>query len=178
MLKRLSFVNPVIVIAILSVAVLAGGVVFISRQSEPQTPEEQNLLGEYIPEQGREHIDPGQGHAPYSSNPPTSGPHYLGPAEVSIYDNELADEQLIHNLEHGHVWITYKTSSASAELIEKLKGTVQENSRLVVLTPREANDSLIALASWTRLLKLDQFDKEKIVDFIKTNRGNAPEFVP
>ena len=175
MLKK---VNPIIVIVLLTVVVLIIGVFFVTKQTSPKPPEQQGLLGEYVPEQGREHIPEGSPHEQYSSNPPTSGSHHTQPQEAGIYDNELPDEYLVHNLEHGHVWISYKTSSASAELVENLKQVAKENARLVVLTPREKNDSLIALASWTRLLKLDQFDKDKIVDFIKTNRGHAPEFVP
>lgn len=177
MIKKL-IPNPIIIIAVFTLLVLAVGVVFIANQSKPKSPEKENLIGDYYPQVSREHIDPGAPHQPYNSNPPTSGQHYAQPANVGIYDNELPDEQLIHNLEHGHVWISYRVSSASAELVNSLKQIVKDNSRLVILTPREKNDSLIAVASWTRLLKLDNLDKQKIVDFIKTNRGHAPEFLP
>ncbi len=175
-LKRL--INPIVVLIAFTAVLAVGGAFLINHLSRPKPPQEQALLGDFIPEEGRDHIPTGTKHMAYSSNPPTSGPHYVQPAAAGIYDRELPNEQLIHNLEHGHVWISYKTSSASAELIENLKTVVKENSRLVILTPREANDSLIALASWTRLLKLDHFDKQVIVDFIKTNRGHAPEFIP
>lgn len=175
MLRKISL--P-IVFAIFTLIILGVGFVITLKFTNPKQPEDENLLGIFIPEQGREHIPEGTSHPVYTSNPPTSGPHYAQPAQAGIYDSELEDERVIHNLEHGHVWISYKPSSASAELISNLKKVVDENSRMVILSPREANDSLIALASWTRLLKLDYFDNDKIVDFIKTNRGHAPELLP
>ncbi|MCA9152539.1 MAG: DUF3105 domain-containing protein, partial [Planctomycetales bacterium] len=45
----------------------------------------------------------------------------------------------------------------------------------VIVTPRAANDSAIALASWARLLKLDAFDATTVRSFVETNRGKAPE---
>ncbi len=45
----------------------------------------------------------------------------------------------------------------------------------VILTPREANDTTIALASWARLLTLNDYDPATVRDFVETNRGQAPE---
>ncbi|MCA9217343.1 MAG: DUF3105 domain-containing protein, partial [Planctomycetales bacterium] len=44
-----------------------------------------------------------------------------------------------------------------------------------ILTPRAANDSAIVLASWARLLTLDEFNATTIRNFVETNRGQAPE---
>src|SRR3989338_1402278 len=52
---------------------------------------------------GRNHIGNGIPGSGYNTNPPTSGPHWGAPARNGIYDSPLADEQAIHNLEHGHV---------------------------------------------------------------------------
>ena len=70
----------------------------------------------------REHIAVDSARpATYNSNPPTSGPHYQGPAAVGFYDKTLPDEQLIHNLEHGDVWVSYQ-GTLSSTTIEALKG--------------------------------------------------------
>ena len=46
------------------------------------------------------------------------------------------------------------------------------------MTPRAANDSKIALASWERLLKLDSYNEEEIKDFVARMRNKGPESVP
>lgn len=65
------------------------------------------VVGESLPIQGRDHIKVGANHAPYNSNPPTSGPHYEEPVAAGVYSTEYADENLLHSLEHGYVIISY-----------------------------------------------------------------------
>ncbi|MDZ4284196.1 MAG: DUF3105 domain-containing protein, partial [Patescibacteria group bacterium] len=46
-------------------------------------------------------------HDPYTSNPPTSGPHYPDAIKAGVYDEPVAEEYLVHNMEHGHVILWY-----------------------------------------------------------------------
>lgn len=116
------------------------------------------------------------------SNPPTYGPHHgfvagITPRPTGVYRTQQPDEDLVHNLEHGNVWISYNPtllSAANRITLENLVRDGGDNSG-VILTPRPANDTAIALASWARLLKLDTFDAIQIRNFIETNRGHAPE---
>ena len=135
------------------------------------------LLGEVISDLGRDHIATDSKKPEYNSNPPTSGPHFATPASWGVYDKELPDQQVIHNLEHGGVWITYK-SDLEKEIVEKLKEIAASYKSKVIVTPRAANDSKIALASWERLLKLSSYDEEKIKDFVERMRNKGPESVP
>lgn len=122
---------------------------------------------------GKEHIAVGVPHPVYNSNPPTSGWHYGSAADWKVYDQELPDEMLIHNLEHGGIWISYK--DIDEETVNKLKAIWRQYSGSVVITPRQANDTKIALASWGRLDKLDSFDEARILNFILTNKNKSPE---
>ena len=155
-----------LIVAAVVVAVL-GGVGYLIATSD----REASLLGEAIEDQGRDHIDPGTSHPPYSSNPPTSGPHWGTPQTCDFYEKEVPDEAVIHSLEHGAIWVTYKNK----DLVEQMRSLFEKESAKVLVSPRAANDSQIAAASWGRLLKLEQFDEKQILDFIKSNRGNAPE---
>lgn len=131
-----------------------------------------NPQGDVFPIEGREHIADDQ-HATYQTNPPTSGSHHGQPAEWGVYDKELPDEKLVHNLEHGGIWISYK--DLNEEELKTLKKIAKNYPRSVIMTPRAKNDTRIALASWGRLLKLDTVDSEQIRSFIKNNRNHSPE---
>ena len=128
------------------------------------------------------------------SNPPTYGDHHgfdpqdvdvnpgITPRPTGVYTTEQPEEDLIHNLEHGHVWITYNPNLISASDLAALEQLVRDGSPNpngggvgVILTPRAANDSTIALASWAHLLTLDNFDPATIRNFVEINRGKAPE---
>lgn len=94
--KLLRYFTVASVVLIIGVA----GVVIFKNMTAP-------LPGVVYPIQGQDHIAEGNTHPAYNSNPPTSGWHYGQPASWGAHDHELADEQLVHNLEHGGVWIAY-----------------------------------------------------------------------
>ncbi len=124
--------------------------------------------------QGRQHVPQGQSHPDYNSNPPTSGWHYPKSADWGFYTKELPDERVVHNLEHGGIWISY-TSNVSQTTADKLRSVAQENPKSVIVTKRNANDAPIAVASWGQLMELQQFDKQRIETFIEENMNNSPE---
>lgn len=130
-----------------------------------------------FPGVSRDHIQAGTTGSGYNSNPPSSGPHWPSPAKDGVYDKELADETAIHNLEHGYVWISYRPDIGE-EALSKLKTIVEKDDWKMLLTLREKNDSLIALVAWDRVLKLENFDEEKIKDFIDAYRNRGPEKTP
>ena len=130
-------------------------------------------VGQAFPNQGQEHIAVGAAHLPYNSNPPTSGPHYLNPAAWGIYQAGLPDEVLIHNLEHGGIWISYNNIDRTTK--QRIEALAKEHPDKMIVTPRALDDAKIVLASWRHLLKLDTFDEETVISFIKANKNRAPE---
>ena len=64
--------------------------------------------GERVPGQGTTHIQIGQSHPAYNSNPPTSGWHPPQTVQWGLPRTEIPDEFAVHNLEHGGTWITYQ----------------------------------------------------------------------
>jgi len=126
---------------------------------------------------GRGHITDGTPGSGYNSNPPSSGPHWQAPAKAGIYDSPLPDERFIHNLEHGHIWIAYK-NDVGDEVKNKLKGIVENENFKIVLAPRDANETKIALVAWGRVLKMQELDEQKVRDFIRTYRNRGPENTP
>ncbi|MDR7420175.1 MAG: DUF3105 domain-containing protein [Armatimonadota bacterium] len=132
---------------------------------------------EQFPGQGGDHLPLGQAHPAYNSNPPTSGWHTPQTAPWGVHRTAIPDEVIVHNLEHGGIWISYRDASDAA-LIEKLETLVARYRSKVILTPRPQNDAPVAVAAWTRLMKLDGYDEEKIVRFIDAYKNKGPERVP
>ena len=157
---------------------VAGIIIWIARMPAPIPP------GDAFAGQGQEHVDLSYQFS-YNSNPPTSGPHYSSPASWSIYDYEVADKIFIHNLEHGGIWISYRPT-ISSQAIDDLKGIVREfDESQIVMGPRLANDTDIAVAAWTHLYKfnltgegLNDKQKEDIRAFYRALKNHGPEFVP
>ena len=158
------------------VVVLALGLGYWLYHSSQKPVTQADQPGQSFAIVSRDHIDPGT-HAtiPYNSNPPTSGQHYPEPANWGVYTNTLADETLIHNLEHGGIWISYKPS-VDADTISKLQDFAKRY-QLVVVEPREADDSAIAFAAWGHLQNFDKFDEASMVKFIEAYYNKGPEKV-
>lgn len=133
-------------------------------------------MGEAYPIEGAAHVAEGT-RVEHKTNPPSSGAHYANPARWSVYNKELSDGNLVHNLEHGGIWISYKPSIPQDE-IKKLEDLVKTYRSKVILTPREKNDSPIALVSWGRIYKIDSFNEDAIKNFILKYKNTGPELVP
>jgi len=151
-----------------SLLVVFGIIYLIVVSSKNQKPRP----GEAVVTQGQEHIAVGATHIEYNSNPPTSGPHYEGPAKWGVYQTELPDEQLIHNLEHGGVWISYKDVDEATKIALE---EIAKSGLKIILEPRAKNDAPIVLVSWGRVQKFQSFDKQAILNFIKANTNKSPE---
>lgn len=123
--------------------------------------------------QPAEHIQPGDDHPPYNSNPPTSGWHYPQQADWGFYTEELPDERVVHNLEHGGILISYTNAGDGTR--SQLQDLAEQYPQSVIVTKRSANDAPIAVASWGQLMELQSFDRTRIVEFIEQNRNHSPE---
>lgn len=126
---------------------------------------------------GQTHIPEGSPRPNYNSNPPTSGDHYVYTIPAGVYDQTPPDENLVHNLEHGHIWLSYRDADDS-ETISTLSAIQSQFPRWVVVTYRPNNDSRIAAAAWGRLLSLEEPDEDQLLAFIMRYRNQAPESIP
>lgn len=172
--KRRRRAKAVLVIgsALLALGLAIFGFSFLGRRPAEGGP------GESIPDQGAQHVAIGTPFN-YNSNPPTSGPHFANPAEWGVYTEEIHDQILIHNLEHGGIWVSYRPGVAS-RTVERLEAIAKEYGRKMIMAPRQANDTDIALAAWNHLDKFSaaEFSEERVRSFIKAYRNRGPEFVP
>ena len=62
------------------------------------------------------HVDPEA--VAYSTVPPTSGDHWSTTTQCGFYEGEIADEIVVHNMEHGNVIISYNLTEGVEQLRE------------------------------------------------------------
>ena len=148
-----------------------------------------------LDDQGRNHIPvgvsfTGPGGLPaYDTLPATSGGHWGvippsaeapsgTPALWGPYDNELPDEVLVHNLEHGGIGLHYNCPNGCLETVQQLTDMAPRGFSQFIISPYRATGSKIAITAWRHILYLDEFDEVQIAEFIDEYLDRAPESVP
>jgi Protein of unknown function (DUF3105) len=112
----------------------------------------------------------------YDPAPPTGGEHFPVPATCGFYeDDPPPDELLVHDLEHGAVWIAYDPDLDEAQ--KSALSTLVAQQAKVTATPYPDLDSPLVVTAWARQLVLDSVDDPRLAQFIETyrNSSNAPE---
>lgn len=161
-------------IGLATLILLIGGVWFLSAQGTKESEKlSKPLLGKEIPILESPHVT-GTDHEAYNSDPPTSGPMWSGTAGPGIKNEQVADELLVHSMEHGAVVVHYQADLPESD-IEKITNIFTEASGKKIMVPRKNLDVPITLTSWGRLLKLETIDAEQIKEFLETNSDRAPE---
>lgn len=111
----------------------------------------------------------------YDPIPPVGGNHSSTLLNCGIYDKPVANENAVHSLEHGAVWITYQ-STLSESAVGKLRRLVKGHDH-AILSPYLNLPSLIVASGWGVQLKLTEVDDPRLLSFIeKYERGpQTPE---
>ena len=108
----------------------------------------------------------------YPQSPPVGGPHAPVWLDCGAYDEPVRDENAVHDLEHGSVWITYDPE-ADVD-VAALEDAVPQNG---ILSPYDGLDAPVVVTVWGRQLALDGADDPRLALFIDTFGGGetAPE---
>jgi hypothetical protein len=121
----------------------------------------------------RTHItNPTDPHVPYSTDPPTSGPHTIAVPAFQVYtdQSQLPVEKQVHGLEDGGVVVNYKPD-LDKPTVDKLTSLAQlyENTpgkSHVILSPYKGLTNSIVLTSWGRMQRFDAYNEPAIRAFI------------
>lgn len=110
----------------------------------------------------------------YNSNPPTSGLHNATTAEFGVYDEPVPDWIVVHNLEHGAIWITYAPDIDDASIADLAK-LADHYPNAVILSPRPSSPAPVTVASWGQVMKLETADTDAIDRYVRAFVNNSPE---
>lgn len=144
-------------------------------------------VGEAVPIQSADHVEPGADPGPYNSDPPTSGRHYAAEYTAGFYEEtspEAAEDYpegyLVHNLEHGYVIFWYNCTLLDEAGCATLKDQIQQvmsafDNFKVIAFPRPSIDVPLVMTSWGRIQRFETFDGELALAFVRGNQNKAPE---
>jgi len=113
----------------------------------------------------------------YDLRPPAGGIHNSVWWNCGFYDEAVPDEHVVHDLEHGAVWLAYDPDLDQADV-----ATIQELARanpkvLASPYPDLADGEAVVATAWARQLRLDSVEDPRLADFVAQYQdgSQAPE---
>lgn len=153
-------------IGVLAVLLIATGTVFLPAMSG-------GIRGVRV----YEHLSTGHTtlNVNYDPVPPVGGMHDPVPQNCGVYTEPVRDENAVHSLEHGAIWITYRPDLPSDQL-ETLQ-SITRQSAYRLLSPYPGIKSPIIVSAWGYQLKLKKADDPRLMRFIELyeQNPNGPE---
>jgi Protein of unknown function (DUF3105) len=114
----------------------------------------------------------------YESIPPTTGDHSPSAAPCGVHGTQIPDGLFVHSLEHGAVGVLYDPQKVEVETIRDIEAKVGEFDDRTISAPYTGTETPITLTSWTRLMRLDEYDEDTVDEYIDAFRGSGPENLP
>jgi hypothetical protein len=118
------------------------------------------------------HVD---GTVDYAQTPPAGGDHNGVWLNCGVYSEPVPNENAVHDLEHGAVWVTYDPAQVDAAGVETLRSHLPDT--YAVLSPFEGLSSPVVASAWGNQVFLDGVDDPRLEQFVTKfwKSADAPE---
>ena len=100
----------------------------------------------------------------YNPIPPVGGVHSATWLNCGIYDQPVKNENAVHSLEHGAVWITYQPNLPQ-DAVDYLRSLVRGHDH-VLLSPYPGLSKPVVASAWGLQLPLDDAKDARLAVFI------------
>lgn len=126
--------------------------------------------------------DPGGTSDKWNTDPPTTGPHYSVAAIFGIYDEPIEIARVVHNLEHGGIYILYGKDVPEAT-VDELRAYYEDNKTGTIMAPLDRLGDKFALGAWVTdgdtnkgfVAKCTDFDEGAVSTFFDELQFRGPE---
>lgn len=120
----------------------------------------------------------------YPSRPASSGRHYVNWLKTGVYDQQLDERALVHNLEHGYI-LGYYDEGADAEQVDAFKEYAQtridDGLPKIIVSPWDGDvegEANFAYVAWNQRQMCAEYDEKIFKAFAEAHHsgeGVAPE---
>lgn len=162
--ERARLIRNAVIIGGLVVLAAAAVILFIANQPAG-TGDLQGVKVFPNPERGHS-VEP----VSYAQTPPVGGVHHPAWQNCGVYTEPVPDENAVHSLEHGVIWITYQPDLPAEQVSQLAELTRQSGYRL--LSPYPGIESPIVASAWGYQLALESADDPRLMDFIRKYEQN------
>jgi hypothetical protein len=159
--RRIGIIS-IIVVIVLVVAAGIGAVIVASSSSNSSSPSVALAGVKTYKNLGRNHVT---GPVKYPQTPPVGGNHAPVWLNCGIYTSPVPNENAVHDLEHGAVWITYQPSLPKDQ-VQKLT-SIATGQTYLDLSPYPGIPTPVVVSAWGLQLQLPNANDPRLEAFIK-----------
>lgn len=125
--------------------------------------------------EGREHVDDGT-DVQYGTVPPTSGNHYARWWDPGFQSEQIPEEHLVHNLEHGQIVIWY-SPDAPDEVLSSLETYVDAEGLPMLAAPYDQvpEPATFVVTAWAASQACEEVSGQVLAEFRERYQGKGPE---
>jgi hypothetical protein len=102
-------------------------------------------------------------HLKYSYTPPLGGNHSPAPLNCAVYTVPVPNENAVHSLEHGGIWLTYLPGVDPAPLV----ALTDIDPSYVLVSPYPGQPSKVVATAWGLQLKVDSATDPRLKAFVE-----------
>jgi hypothetical protein len=115
------------------------------------------------------------GTVDYAQSPPVGGDHAAVWLNCGIYSEPVPNENAVHDLEHGAVWVTYNPDEVTGDALTTLQDSVPDT--YITMSPWPDLQAPVVASAWGYQVELDGVDDPRLGQFIEKFRqsDDAPE---
>ncbi|MEU1128174.1 DUF3105 domain-containing protein [Streptomyces sp. NPDC005899] len=148
-------------------AIVAGGGYLVSAADEQDKAEEQARTSPVTGERSWDKLT--QNHVEkavdYPMNPPVGGDHdpvWMN-CDADVYTKAIPNENAVHSLEHGAVWVTYngKAKDADVEALARRVSTTPYS----LMSPVADQDDPLVLSAWGKQVTVKSATDARVAQF-------------
>ncbi len=112
----------------------------------------------------------------YNRTPPAGGAHSSVWLNCGVYSQPVRNENAVHSLEHGTVWITYQPTLPPGEIAalqHLVKSSYVGGERYLILSPYPELTSPVVASAWGAQLRLPRAEDPRLAGFIHHFAGGG-----
>ena len=166
--KQTTMRTVAIAVAAIAVVAIVGFFLFNRQQTSMAVPDG---IKDFAYQGAQHSEDP----VTYTEHPPVGGVHNPVWQNCGYYASPVPNENAVHSLEHGAVWITYQPD-LPGDQVQKLKDLADGQS-FILVSPMDGLPSPVVASAWNHQLQLQSANDAGLEQFIRLFRlnKNAPE---
>ncbi|MEU5719425.1 DUF3105 domain-containing protein [Streptomyces sp. NPDC020403] len=165
--ERRSRIITITAAVVVVAGLVVGGGYLMSAADEQDKAEEQAKTSPVTGERSWDELtqDHVEKAVDYPMNPPVGGDHHpvWMNCDADVYTKEIPNENAVHSLEHGAVWVTYNDEAEDADvkaLSERVSRTPYS-----LMSPLAGQDAPLTLSAWGKQVTVDSATDPRVAQF-------------